>query len=58
MGRYQIVNAEWALPRDVTAVEHVKNDGTLCLVYSTTIPIPLDGLVAMCEQHDSTCGAS
>lgn len=57
MSDYRVVVADWALgangqPGDVIALEHVKDDGTLCLVHSTTLPLHLDELQQLAMRHD------
>lgn len=57
---YRIVPADWALnadgpATDVIALEHVKDDGTLCLVFSTTLGIDLSEAQLCAIEHEKGC---
>ena len=56
-GRYRIVIADWALDasgpaHDVQVLEHVKDDGSLCLVFSTTLGIDLSEAQLAAIHHE------
>lgn len=57
---YRVVIPDWALTaggpaRDVLALEHVKDDGSLCLVYSTTLDLDLSDAQIRAIEHEKTC---
>jgi hypothetical protein len=52
---YQVSVADWAIP-PALALEHVRNDqGDLCLVWSTTLPMVLDDIHAAVTDHEKVC---
>lgn len=57
---FQIVIAHWVLDahgpaHDVLALEHVKDDESLCLVYSTNLPLDLSDAQVMSIDHLKAC---
>lgn len=58
---YRVVVADFALDpstpcgkaHDTTALEHVKPDGSLCLVWSTTYPMDLADILRAMGKHDA-----
>lgn len=63
LANYRVVIADWALGADgragdTLALEHIKADGSLCLVGSTTLDMRLSDLFEDQRRHEESCDAT
>ena len=56
LNRYQVRIADWAIPPDAIALEHLHDgDNLSCLVACTTLPFTFANMIAAIEHHDADC---
>lgn len=55
LDRYRVVNPDWMIPRDGIALEHVNDEGKLCLVACSSLPRTLVEMMGAAERHELAC---